>query len=153
VLTLAAAHLVTAAAAPLSWFQAVVLGLLQGVTELFPISSLGHTVLFPTLSGWHRLVSAQSDPESFWLAFVVMVHVGSAVGLLRVQAAGPDRPAGQRGPRPSGGRRRRCGRSRSDPRALPDAVFKDPDAGSARHLVRTVRTGHGHLHNRLMRGN
>ena len=58
------------------------LGLLQGVTELFPISSLGHTVLFPTLFGWHALVRSQSDPESFWLAFVVMLHVGSAVGLL-----------------------------------------------------------------------
>ncbi|HEX4672942.1 MAG TPA: undecaprenyl-diphosphate phosphatase, partial [Solirubrobacteraceae bacterium] len=75
------AHL-TVGAAPLSYFQAVVLGVLQGVTELFPISSLGHTVLFPTLFGWHALVRAQSDPESFWLAFVVMLHVGSAVGLL-----------------------------------------------------------------------
>ncbi len=71
-----------AAAAPLTWFQAAVLGVLQGVTELFPISSLGHTVLFPTLFGWTDLVRAQSDPESFWLAFVVMLHVGSAVGLL-----------------------------------------------------------------------
>src|ERR1700756_5781078 len=67
---------------PVTTFQAVVLGLLQGVTELFPVSSLGHTVLFPTLFGWHSLVRAQSDPESFWLAFVVMLHVGSAVGLL-----------------------------------------------------------------------
>src|SRR6185437_6720929 len=49
---------------------------------LFPISSLGHTVLFPTLFGWHTLVASQSKPESFWLAFVVMLHVGSAVGLL-----------------------------------------------------------------------
>jgi undecaprenyl-diphosphatase len=79
--TLHLAHF-TFAAAPLSYFQAVVLGLLQGVTELFPISSLGHTVLFPTLFGWHALVRAQSDPESFWLAFVVMLHVGSAIGLL-----------------------------------------------------------------------
>jgi undecaprenyl-diphosphatase len=63
-------------------FQAVVLGILQGVSELFPVSSLGHTVLFPTLFGWHSVVKAQSDPESFWLAFVVMLHVGSAVGLL-----------------------------------------------------------------------
>jgi undecaprenyl-diphosphatase len=63
-------------------FQAVVLGLLQGVTELFPISSLGHTVLFPTLFGWTELVKSQSNPESFWLAFVVMLHVGSALGLL-----------------------------------------------------------------------
>jgi undecaprenyl-diphosphatase len=67
---------------PVTTFQAVVLGLLQGVTELFPVSSLGHTVLFPTLFGWHNLVNAQSKPESFWLAFVVMLHVGSAVGLL-----------------------------------------------------------------------
>jgi undecaprenyl-diphosphatase len=77
--------LVTAAgshAADLSWFQAIVLGGLQGVTELFPISSLGHTVLFPTLFGWTGLVKAQSDPESFWLALVVMLHVGSALGLL-----------------------------------------------------------------------
>jgi undecaprenyl-diphosphatase len=67
---------------PLTYFQAVVLGALQGVTELFPISSLGHTVLFPTLFGWTGLVNAQSDPESFWLALVVMLHVGSAIGLL-----------------------------------------------------------------------
>jgi len=69
-------------AADISYFQAVVLGFLQGVTELFPISSLGHTVLFPTLFGWNKLVDAQSEPESFWLALVVMLHVGSALGLL-----------------------------------------------------------------------
>jgi undecaprenyl-diphosphatase len=69
-------------ASAISYFQAIVLGLLQGVTELFPISSLGHTVLFPTLFGWNRLVDAQSKAESFWLAFVVMLHVGSALGLL-----------------------------------------------------------------------
>jgi undecaprenyl-diphosphatase len=69
-------------ASAISYFQAIVLGLLQGVTELFPISSLGHTVLFPTLFGWNKLVDAQSQSESFWLAFVVMLHVGSALGLL-----------------------------------------------------------------------
>jgi undecaprenyl-diphosphatase len=69
-------------ASALSYFQAIVLGVLQGVTELFPISSLGHTVLFPTLFGWNELVKAQSQSESFWLAFVVMLHVGSALGLL-----------------------------------------------------------------------
>jgi undecaprenyl-diphosphatase len=69
-------------ASALSYFQAIVLGLLQGVSELFPISSLGHTVLFPTLFGWNELVRAQSQSESFWLAFVVMLHVGSALGLL-----------------------------------------------------------------------
>jgi undecaprenyl-diphosphatase len=79
------AHLTIASAShpePISTFQAIVLGLLQGVTELFPVSSLGHTVLFPTLFGWSSLVKSQSNPESFWLAFVVMLHVGSAVGLL-----------------------------------------------------------------------
>jgi undecaprenyl-diphosphatase len=69
-------------ASAISYFQAIVLGVLQGVTELFPISSLGHTVLFPTLFGWNELVRVQSESESFWLAFVVMLHVGSAVGLL-----------------------------------------------------------------------
>ena len=69
-------------ASAISYFQAVVLGLLQGVTELFPISSLGHTVLFPTLFGWHGVVAMQSRSESPWLAFVVMLHVGSALGLL-----------------------------------------------------------------------
>ena len=63
-------------------FQAIVLGVLQGVTELFPVSSLGHTVLYPTLFRWHNIVSWQSRPESPWLAFIVMLHVGSAVGLL-----------------------------------------------------------------------
>jgi undecaprenyl-diphosphatase len=75
-LPLAAAHnLITT-------FQAVVLGVLQGATELFPISSLGHTVLFPTLFRWHNIVVWQSQPESPWLAFVVMLHVGSAIGLV-----------------------------------------------------------------------
>ncbi|MGI8505995.1 MAG: undecaprenyl-diphosphate phosphatase [Solirubrobacteraceae bacterium] len=75
-LALAAAHNL------ISTFQAIVLGVLQGATELFPISSLGHTVLFPTLFRWHNIVAWQSQPESPWLAFVVMLHVGSAIGLL-----------------------------------------------------------------------
>lgn len=74
-LALASQHLI-------STFQAIVLGVLQGATELFPISSLGHTVLFPTLFRWHDIVVWQSQPESPWLAFVVMLHVGSAIGLL-----------------------------------------------------------------------
>ena len=71
----AAAHLITT-------LQAIVLGVLQGLTELFPVSSLGHTVLLPTLFRWHNIVAWQSEPRSPWLAFVVMLHVGSAVGLL-----------------------------------------------------------------------
>ena len=74
--------LIAAVAHHISTFQAIVLGVLQGATELFPISSLGHTVLFPTLFRWHNIVAWQSQPESPWLAFVVMLHVGSAIGLL-----------------------------------------------------------------------
>ena len=74
-LALASAHLITT-------FQAIVLGLLQGVTELFPISSLGHTVIYPNLFGWHNIVRWQSESHSPWLPFLVMLHVGSAVGLL-----------------------------------------------------------------------
>ena len=65
----------------LSSFQAIVLGLLQGVTELVPVSSLGHTVLLPALLGWNNLVRAQSAPESFYMAFVVALHVGTALAL------------------------------------------------------------------------
>jgi undecaprenyl-diphosphatase len=63
-------------------FQAIVLGIIQGITELFPISSLGHTVLLPKLFGWNNIVAWQAQPESPWLAFLVMLHVGSAIGLL-----------------------------------------------------------------------
>jgi undecaprenyl-diphosphatase len=78
VLSFAVAHTQTL----ITTFQALVLGVLQGATELFPVSSLGHTVLFPTLFRWHNIVVWQSQPESPWLAFIVMLHVGSAVGLL-----------------------------------------------------------------------
>jgi undecaprenyl-diphosphatase len=63
-------------------FRSIVLGALQGLSELFPVSSLGHTVLFPKLFGWNQIVAFQSRTESPWLAFIVMLHVGSAVGLL-----------------------------------------------------------------------
>jgi undecaprenyl-diphosphatase len=76
------ALLATPLASAITYFQAIVLGVLQGVSELFPISSLGHTVLFPTIFGWNKLVDAQSQKESFWVAFVVTLHVGSALGLL-----------------------------------------------------------------------
>lgn len=70
------------AGALITTLQAVILGVLQGVSELFPISSLGHTVLFPHLFGWTNIVRWQSQTESPWLAFIVMLHVGSAIGLL-----------------------------------------------------------------------
>jgi len=65
-----------------TYFQAVFLGLLQGVTELFPVSSLGHTVILPKLLGWNDLVAAQSANESFFLAFLVGLHVATALALV-----------------------------------------------------------------------
>ena len=66
----------------LTFWRAIVIGLLQGVTELFPVSSLGHSVLVPALIGWDDLVKAQSQGESFYLAFLVALHVGTALALL-----------------------------------------------------------------------
>ena len=71
----------------LSYLQAVVVGALQGVTELFPVSSLGHSVLVPALLGgdWKHLVTegATTDSEqSPYLAFVVALHVATALALL-----------------------------------------------------------------------
>ena len=61
----------------MSFTQAMLLAVLQGVSELFPISSLGHTVLLPPLLGW----KIDQSNESF-LAFVVLLHLGTAVALL-----------------------------------------------------------------------
>lgn len=61
----------------MSLFQALVLALLQGVTELFPVSSLGHTVILPSLLHWNV---NQADPT--FLAFVVLLHVGTAIALV-----------------------------------------------------------------------
>lgn len=69
-------------ASVLPWYQAILMGLLQGVTELFPVSSLGHAVLYPDLFGWTELARAQAEPESYFLAFLVALHVGTAVGLI-----------------------------------------------------------------------
>jgi undecaprenyl-diphosphatase len=70
------------ASGTLSYLQAIVIGILQGITELFPISSLGHSVLIPELLGWHSLVAGQSSDESFYLAFLVGLHVATATALL-----------------------------------------------------------------------
>src|SRR5262249_61246511 len=63
--------------------EAIVVGLLQGVTELFPVSSLGHSVLIPALVGgrWAHDLSV-SAPESPYLAFIVGLHVATALALL-----------------------------------------------------------------------
>jgi undecaprenyl-diphosphatase len=66
----------------ITYFQAIVMGLVQGVTELFPISSLAQAVVLPTVLGWGNLARAQSQPESFFLAFLVGLHVATAIALL-----------------------------------------------------------------------
>jgi undecaprenyl-diphosphatase len=65
-----------------TFVQAIALGLLQGFTELFPVSSLGHTVILPQMLGWDDVVRAQSAPESYFLAFLVGLHVATALALL-----------------------------------------------------------------------
>jgi undecaprenyl-diphosphatase len=55
----------------------VVLGLLQGVSELFPVSSLGHSVVLPRLLGWNI---HQNDP--YFLTFLVATHLATAIVLL-----------------------------------------------------------------------
>jgi undecaprenyl-diphosphatase len=68
----------------LSFFQAITIGVLQGVTELFPVSSLGHSVLVPALIGgsWKDLVAEQTSGKSPYLAFIVALHVATALALL-----------------------------------------------------------------------
>jgi undecaprenyl-diphosphatase len=57
--------------------HAIIIALVQGATELFPVSSLGHAVVLPALLGWH--LDLQS---SGFLPFLVMLHVGTALALL-----------------------------------------------------------------------
>ena len=68
----------------LSFLQAITIGVMQGVTELFPVSSLGHSVLIPALVGgsWQALVTEQDQAESPYLAFIVGLHVATALALL-----------------------------------------------------------------------
>ncbi|MBV9660553.1 MAG: undecaprenyl-diphosphate phosphatase [Acidimicrobiales bacterium] len=65
-------------------FQAIVLGIIQGIFELFPLSSLGHAVLIPSWIGgsWATLVQQESRSESPYLAFIVGLHLANAVVLL-----------------------------------------------------------------------
>jgi undecaprenyl-diphosphatase len=68
---------------PLTYPEAAIIGLLQGVTELFPVSSLGHSVLLPAIIGgqWARDLSV-SAKESPYLAFIVGLHVATALALM-----------------------------------------------------------------------
>lgn len=71
----------------LSYFQAAVIGFIQGISELFPVSSLGHSVLVPALLGgsWRALVTESASGDSGaspYLAFIVALHVATAIALL-----------------------------------------------------------------------
>ncbi len=71
----------------ITYLQSAVTGLLQGATELFPVSSLGHSVLVPALLGgsWQHLVTESStgtSEQSPYLAFIVALHVATAIALL-----------------------------------------------------------------------
>jgi undecaprenyl-diphosphatase len=61
---------------PISYFQAIVLGLLQGVAEPFPISSLGHAVILPRLLGWNI-----HQNDDYFLTFLVATHLATAIVL------------------------------------------------------------------------
>jgi undecaprenyl-diphosphatase len=61
----------------MSDLQAILIAVLQGATELFPVSSLGHAVLLPALAGWQI---DQHGPT--FLPFLVFLHVGTALALL-----------------------------------------------------------------------
>jgi undecaprenyl-diphosphatase len=62
---------------PISYFQGAVLGLLQGVSELFPVSSLGHSVILPQLLGWNI-----HQNDKFFITFLVATHLATALVLL-----------------------------------------------------------------------
>jgi undecaprenyl-diphosphatase len=61
---------------PISYFQAAVLGLLQGVSELFPVSSLGHSVVLPKVLGWNI-----HQNDDYFVTFLVATHFATAVVL------------------------------------------------------------------------
>jgi undecaprenyl-diphosphatase len=63
-------------AGPISYGQAVVLGLLQGASELFPISSLGHSVILPQLLGWDI-----HQNDAYFITFLVATHLATAIVL------------------------------------------------------------------------
>jgi len=67
----------------INYFEAIVIGALQGVSELFPVSSLGHSVLFPALVGgrWAADLS-MTGTDSPYLAVLVLMHVATALALV-----------------------------------------------------------------------
>ena len=66
----------------LTYLQAIILGIVQGVTELFPVSSLGHSVLVANLFHWTNLSSQETADTSMLLNLLVMMHVATAIALI-----------------------------------------------------------------------
>ena len=66
----------------ITYLQAIIMGLVQGLTELFPISSLGHSVLLAWVLNWHGILADETRSESFFLSFLVILHVATALALL-----------------------------------------------------------------------
>src|ERR1043165_5760404 len=62
---------------PISYLQALILGALQGASELFPVSSLGHSVILPQLLGWNI-----HQNDDYFLTFLVATHLATAIVLL-----------------------------------------------------------------------
>lgn len=62
---------------PISYLQALAIGLLQGVSELFPVSSLGHSVILPSLLGWDI-----HQNDAYFITFLVATHLATALVLL-----------------------------------------------------------------------
>ncbi len=63
--------------------QIIFLALLQGVTELFPISSLGHTVIFPAIFGWGDITTDTAcNGASCFLPMITALHLGTCIALL-----------------------------------------------------------------------
>src|SRR4051794_41907235 len=88
----------------LSYVEAIAVGLLQGVSELFPVSSLGHSVLLPALAGgqWAKDLSLSGE-ETPYLAVLVAMHVATALALgvfyWRVRVGAVRGPGGSHGTR------------------------------------------------------
>src|SRR3954447_13242147 len=119
---------------PISYLEAVLLGLLQGVAEPFPISSLGHGVILPRLAGWDI-----HQNDKFFLTFLVATHLATAIVLLfffwrdwvRI-VRGLVRSLRMRPPRRDDGAARRGGRlgAGATPAGLLGLLFEHP----LRHL-------------------
>src|SRR5262249_44510932 len=61
----------------ISYPRAIILGALQGITELFPVSSLGHAVIWPRLFGWNI-----HQNDKYYITFLIATHLATALVLL-----------------------------------------------------------------------